>query len=152
MAEPREMLYVEGETVVDVVPPPEELMVREKLLFTVCAPFEQESVALTVKEDVPDEVGVPVIRPEEFMERPPGRDPETIEKLTGDTPPEELICLLYEEPTVPDVKGDPVEMERDGQGTGFTVMTKFAGSGGPIDAPKGRLHAPGAVLCVAVIV
>jgi hypothetical protein len=63
------------------------LIVIERLLSDVCAPVIQLSVALTVKFDAPLEDGVPIISPEEVIFSPPGNEPDTILKLTGDCPP-----------------------------------------------------------------
>jgi len=58
-------------------------MVRENALSTVCAPPAQLSVACTVKLAVPVPVGVPKIRPEEFIFKPAGNAPEIMLNATG---------------------------------------------------------------------
>jgi hypothetical protein len=50
----------------------------------------QLSFALTEKEKVPDTVGVPDKRPDEFMFKPVGNAPEVMLKFRGDKPPE--VC------------------------------------------------------------
>jgi len=48
---------------------------------------ELESVTLTVNEDVPVVVGVPLICPELLRLNPAGRDPELTDQLYGVLPP-----------------------------------------------------------------
>jgi hypothetical protein len=45
------------------------------------------SVTFTPNEDVPDEVGVPLILPEPLKDKPAGNDPEAKDQLYGDVPP-----------------------------------------------------------------
>jgi hypothetical protein len=69
-------------------------MVIENALSVVCAPVPQPSVARTVKFEVPEEDGVPVIKPVELMLSPAGSDPPTILKEMGACPPN--VCNWYE--------------------------------------------------------
>jgi len=48
---------------------------------------ELESVRVTVNENVPTAVGVPLICPELLSVRPDGREPELIDQLYGVVPP-----------------------------------------------------------------
>jgi len=48
---------------------------------------ELESVTLTVNEDVPVVVGVPLICPELLSVRPAGNEPEVTDQLYGVLPP-----------------------------------------------------------------
>jgi hypothetical protein len=70
------------------------LMVSENALSTVCAPFptgeKQLSVARTVKLNVPAAVGIPDMKPAEFIFNPDGKEPAITLKLTGDCPPD--VC------------------------------------------------------------
>lgn len=61
-------------------------IVIEKLFVDVCA-GEDESVTLTVKDDVPAAVGVPLICPALLKESPAGSEPELIDQLYGVVPP-----------------------------------------------------------------
>lgn len=45
--------------------------------------MEQLSVARTVNVEVPEEDGVPVINPDEFIVIPAGNEPEIMLKVTG---------------------------------------------------------------------
>ena len=51
-----------------------------KLVVSVCAGL-LESVTFTPKEDVPDDLGVPLILPEPLRDKSPGKDPEAIDQL-----------------------------------------------------------------------
>lgn len=62
-------------------------MASEKLPWAVWAPLGQLSVARMVKLKLPAAVGVPEIRPEEFMLNPCGRDPEARLNVVGACPP-----------------------------------------------------------------
>jgi hypothetical protein len=55
------------------------ITVIEKLRCVVCEPLKQLSAVLTVKLNVPAVVGIPEIKPDEFMLRPGGSDPEIME-------------------------------------------------------------------------
>jgi hypothetical protein len=70
------------------------LMVIENALSTVCAPppsgEEQLSVARTVKLNVPAAVGIPDMRPPEFIFIPDGREPAIRLKVTGGWPPDDV--------------------------------------------------------------
>jgi hypothetical protein len=127
-------------------------IVRENALSAVCDPVEQLSVARTVKLNVPDVVGVPEMSPVEPSANPGGRVPDRRLKETGGSPPDDCNWMLCVCPTVPGGSGDGVVMLRDGQAAGFTVRRNVAGSGGPIDAPGGRVHCPGSGLLCAVMV
>jgi len=62
-------------------------MAKLKLVLAVCA-GELESVTLTVNEDVPEAVGVPLICPvEAFSVSPPGSKPLAIAQVYGVLPP-----------------------------------------------------------------
>jgi hypothetical protein len=62
--------------------------VTERLVETLCAMGELESVAVTVKVVVPDAVGVPVMEPVAGTRlSPAGRDPEVTDHVTGAVPP-----------------------------------------------------------------
>ena len=47
-----------------------------------------ESVTFTPNEEVPDDLGVPLIWPEALRVKPAGKDPEATDQLYGLTPPE----------------------------------------------------------------
>jgi hypothetical protein len=57
-----------------------------KACEAVCA-GELESVAFTVKENVPAMVGVPPICPALLKAKPTGKEPEEIDQLYGVVPP-----------------------------------------------------------------
>jgi len=57
-------------------------MVRENALSTTCAPAPQLSVACTVKLNVPIAVGIPEMRPAEFIFSPDGNKPAIRLKVT----------------------------------------------------------------------
>jgi hypothetical protein len=65
---------------------PDEMIVIVKLAVAVCA-GELESVTLTVTEEVPVVVGVPLIAPEMLSVRPAGKEPELIDQVYGEVPP-----------------------------------------------------------------
>ena len=71
-----------------------------------------ESVATTVKANVPPAVGVPLSVPDDERVNPAGSGPLPIasENEYGDVPPEADIVRLYAAPTVPacSVDGDTV--------------------------------------------
>jgi hypothetical protein len=57
-----------------------------------------ESVAMTVKVDVPVADGVPVIAPAELNERPPGNEPEVSDQEYGEKPPVAASVAEYDTP------------------------------------------------------
>jgi hypothetical protein len=57
------------------------------------------SVAVTVKEKLPEAEGVPDKTPPEESERPPGRVPLVTLNAYGAVPPEAVIVWLYADPT-----------------------------------------------------
>ena len=67
------------------------LTVSVNALSTVCTPAPQLSVARTVKFDVPAAVGIPDIRPAEFIFIPDGKEPAITLKATGACPPALVI-------------------------------------------------------------
>jgi hypothetical protein len=71
-----------------------------RLAVLVCA-GELESVTLTVNEEVPAAVGVPLITPEVLSVNPAGKDPELIDQLYGVVPPVAANVDEYEVPAVP---------------------------------------------------
>jgi len=79
------------------------------------------SVTRTVKFDVPDAVGVPLMVPvDEPRERPAGRLPETIDQLYGVTPPVAWTVWEYAVPMVP--FGRVVVVMTRSAGAALTVM------------------------------
>jgi hypothetical protein len=97
------------------------LMVRVNALSTVCTCVPQLSVARTVKLKVPAAVGIPDMKPAEFIFIPDGKEPAITVKVTGACPPVARICVVYPCPTVPPGSGDNVDKAREGQDAGFTV-------------------------------
>jgi hypothetical protein len=67
------------------------LIVIVKFLSAVCAPAAQLSVARTVKLNVPAAVGIPDMKPAEFIFNPDGKEPPITLKVTGACPPEVVI-------------------------------------------------------------
>jgi hypothetical protein len=65
--------------------PPVTVMLR--LTVALCA-GELESLTLTVNEEFPTLVGVPVISPPLLRLRPVGKDPDDIDQVRGAVPPE----------------------------------------------------------------
>src|SRR5512140_97058 len=65
-----------------------------------------ESVAITVKPEVPAIVGVPESSPPEESVRPTGRLPEAKTKVYGAVPPVAERSWLYATPTVPVGSGE----------------------------------------------
>jgi hypothetical protein len=64
--------------------------------------WELASVTRTVKSDVPDVVGVPLITPADDMLIPSGNRPETIDQKKGPFPPVTVMFAEYSTPTVPE--------------------------------------------------
>lgn len=65
-----------------------EMLLSEKLLFEIFfldnrLPDTQLSVTRTVKFHVPAAEGTPLIKPDEFMFSPEGRDPDMMLKVRG---------------------------------------------------------------------
>lgn len=77
------------------------MIVIERAFVALCAGFS-ESVTLTVKLKVPDEVGVPEISPvEALMESPGGREAALIDQVYGFFPPVAVSVAEYAVPTLP---------------------------------------------------
>ncbi|MEO8368210.1 MAG: hypothetical protein ABI806_03350 [Candidatus Solibacter sp.] len=77
------------------------VMMQLLVVVVACTPGV-ESVTLTVKENGPPVVGVPVIAPVVGLSvRPAGRAPEAIANVYGAVPPVTVIAELYGAPTVP---------------------------------------------------
>jgi len=72
-----------------------ELTVTDLLAMSTAAVGVCESVTETLKPEVPDVVGVPLITPPELMERPGGRVPEARAQVKGPTPPVEVSVAEY---------------------------------------------------------
>ena len=64
----------------------EAVTVMLRFAVALCA-GELESVTLTVNEEVPAVVGVPLICPEPLSVKPAGREPEVSDQLYGVLPP-----------------------------------------------------------------
>jgi hypothetical protein len=88
-----------------------------------CADPEAESLACTVKLNVPAVCGVPLILPPELSERPVGNDPlpATTLHVYGGVPPEAANDCEYDVPTIPPGNGDPVVIDT-GVGAGAIVI------------------------------
>jgi hypothetical protein len=67
------------------------LIVMVNACWAVCAPPVQLSVACTVKFDVPAAVGIPDMKPAEFIFIPDGNEPAITVKVTVACPPEVVI-------------------------------------------------------------
>ena len=86
-----------------------------------CAELEAESLAWTVKLKTPPACGLPLINPPELRDTPPGNDPaETVHEYGAD-PPEAASVCEYDDPAVPDGKGDAVRIVT-GVGAGVIVI------------------------------
>jgi hypothetical protein len=81
-------------TAVAPLPVTAPLIVRLRLAVASSA-GELESVAITVKEKVPDAVGVPLIWPELLSVNPPGKVPELTVQLYGLLPPLAASVAVY---------------------------------------------------------
>jgi hypothetical protein len=78
------------------------VIVIERAFVALCAGFS-ESVTLTVKLKVPEDVGVPEITPvEALMESPGGREPALIDQVYGFFPPVAVSVAEYAVPTLPE--------------------------------------------------
>ena len=84
------------------------------------------SVTLTVNEEVPPVVGVPVIAPVEvFSASPAGSEPPgSIDQVVGNVPPVACKVALYETPTAPPGRLVVVIV---GAGGGATVIESSCG-------------------------
>lgn len=93
-----------------------DTIVMDRFAIAVCPVGVVESVTVSVTGLVPAAVGVPVIWPDAFIERPAGKP--VAEKVYGGAPPAALTLALYAEPTVPAARevvviaGGPVVMVR----------------------------------------
>jgi hypothetical protein len=67
------------------------LIVIENTLSAVCAPAPQLSAARTIKPNDPAAVGIPDMKPAEFIFNPGGKEPSTTLKVTGACPPDLVI-------------------------------------------------------------
>jgi hypothetical protein len=78
------------------------IVIPQLLVIVVACTPGVESVTLTVNENGPAVVGVPVIAPVVgFNVRPGGRAPVATENVYGPVPPVTVIWPLYAVPTVP---------------------------------------------------
>jgi hypothetical protein len=78
-----------------------------------------ESVAVTVKEDVPVWVAVPERSPAGVSVKPDGGDPAVTAKVTAPVPPVAVMACEYATPAVPDgsVVGERVRGVEDEKAT-----------------------------------
>ena len=85
-------------------PPPDlsrHVMVIESAFVALCGGFS-ESVTLTVKLKVPEDVGVPEITPVEALRASPGgREPALFAHVNGLFPPFAVSVAEYGVPTLP---------------------------------------------------
>src|SRR5258708_22027482 len=84
----------------ELVQPPPLVLIVQLNVADPCAPVV--SVAVTVTELVAAVVGVPVIRPEELMDRPAGRPVAEKVRVWPEAESLALTCKLTAVPTVPD--------------------------------------------------
>jgi hypothetical protein len=84
-----------------------------------------ESVTRTVKDTVPDAVGVPLITPPLLTLNPAGKDPPESDQLYGVLPPVAAKVAEYALLTVPPGR-DVVVIATGGVTTAATAMLRFA--------------------------
>ena len=76
-------------------------MVRDRVALTLCGAGVAESVTLRVTLLVLGPVGVPLMTPEELMERPAGSP--VADQVYGGVPPPAATVMLYAWPVAPEV-------------------------------------------------